>query len=116
MVGIGGIVNKFHFISTTVRQLSFAVILSLLATLLISVAPTHAQAEDYSYTVRAGDGVTNLILDLAEANDKDISAARAYKIAQENGQKFLDNNLTIESDLPYTDGIGAFESAGVTIG
>jgi len=76
---------------------------------------THAQPEGYSYTVGTGDGVTNLILDYAKANDKDISPARAYKIAQNNGQKFLDNNLTVESDLPFTEGIGAFETADVTI-
>jgi len=108
-------VNKVHSISTTARQLLAATAISALAVLLLGAGQTHAQAANYSYTVQEGDGVTNLILDLAETNDKDISVARAYAIAQDNGQTFLDNNLTVESELPYTDGIGAFEDAGVTI-
>jgi len=115
MVGIGGTVNKIHSISTIARQIMAATVISVLAVVLFGAGQTHAQAESYSYTIQEGDGVTNLILDLAEQNDKDISVARAYAIAQDNGQAFLDNNLTVESDLPFTEGIGAFETAGVTV-
>lgn len=106
--------NKIHTISTSARLIVAATLVGILGIFVLNSA-THAQAEDYSYTVGAGDGVTNLILDYADANDKDISPARAFKIAQDNGQKFLDADLTVESDLPYTDGIGAFDEAGVTI-
>lgn len=71
--------------------------------------------QDYSYTVQPGDGVTHMILDLASVVGVELSPSQAYDIARSTGSIFLEENLTTESDAPFTDGIGGLPQPGETV-
>ena len=79
------------------------------------VAAEFNVPEDYSYTVKPGDGVTNLIIDAASAAGTSLSPSEAYDIARNRGSAFLDASLTTESSAPYTRNIGGFPEPGVVI-
>ena len=51
-----------HILSTKLQQVGL-VTASIIALLVLTTSTGYAQASNYSYTVQAGDGVTNLILD-----------------------------------------------------
>ncbi|HIA91543.1 TPA: hypothetical protein EYO12_00305 [Candidatus Saccharibacteria bacterium] len=65
--------------------------------------------ENYNYDVISGDGVTNMILDIAQEAGVELTPQEAFEIAQSEGASFLETGITSPSTAPFTEGIGGLQ-------